>query len=123
MSTAIPIQKNIHKKKVKRSKHQYRHQRIEVAAERTVNHRLFSVGKIVKIDPIRIKIILVKTVQPEIRKKITILVLLAERVASIDSEKIHGHQNREQIVEDTVEKIVRNVGVLIKNWSHKLIGV
>lgn len=96
---------------MKRSKHQYRNQLIEVAAEKTVNHRLFSAEKIVKIDPIRIKIILVKTAQREFIRTVTILVMLAEKIALIVSEIVHRDANREITVEDLVVKIVQNVGV------------
>lgn len=96
---------------LKRSKHQFINQHIEVAAEKTVNHRLFSAGRIVKIAPIRIKIIHVKTAQQEITKTVT----SAERIVSRD-------ENREITVEDTVVRIVRIVGVP-RNWNHMLIGV
>lgn len=106
--------------KRKRSKHQFRNPHIEVAAEKTVNHRLFSVEKPVRI--VTIRIILVKTVQQEIRKTATILVTLAGKIASIVLEIIPRDVNQETTVEDTVVKIVQNVGVH-RSWNHRLTGV
>lgn len=105
---------------LKRSKHQsINQQHIEVAAEKIVNHRLFSVVRIVKIAPIRIRIILVKAAQQEITKTVT----SAEKIASIVFAIIHRDDNREITVADTVVKIVQIVGVPRMEWNHMLIGV